>query len=215
MRKTIIIILQLLSIVVFGQKTKFKDFVNLFPKTTLPTTIKYSESEFKTEYYTPENSLVKGDSIPYHDHVLPKDSSLIINSELVKSFLLLDSEKVELKTPTDNLQSIVFYISSKLIINKNFICLIYERQFQTDGTPNAEKYLCTLTSKGILIDKILVASANYTGTGILVDSFRVPWFPDVMSSINNDLTIKFTNSHDGDSFYQIDKKGKIINKASH
>jgi len=218
MSKTTFIILLFISSTVFGQKNiGFDTFVKLFPKTTLPTCIKYSESEFKTEYYTPEDTTAK-DSIPYHDHILPKDSSLIIKYELVKLFLLADTEIVTPRYPDNGTTSDtiypIYYISTRLITNTNFVCLIYERQFNFNGSTNAEKYICTITKAGKLIDKILVASADYSGNGILAEGFRVPWFPDTKSDINKDLSIIFKDANYGDFIYQIDDNGKI-KKANH
>lgn len=215
MSKTIFIILLFISSTTYGQKNlRFDSFVKLFPKTTLPACIKYSESEFKTEYYTPENSAEKKDSIPYHDHILPKDTSLIIKYELVKSYLLADSEVVIPRYPDNSITSDtiypIYYISTRLITNTNFVCLIYERQFSFNGSTNAEKYLCTITKTGKFIDKLLVASADYSGTGILDEGFRVPWFPDTQSNINNYLSIILKDGNYGDSAYQIDDKGSIM-----
>lgn len=219
MSKTTFIILLFISSTVFGQKNiGFDTFVKLFPKTTLPTCIKYSESEFKTEYYTPEETTAIKDSIPYHDHILPKDTSLIIKYELVKLFLLADTEIVTPRYPDNNSASDTiyptYYISNRLTTNKNFVCLIYERQFNFNGSTNAEKYLCTIAKTGKLLDKILVASADYSGTGILAEGFRVPWFPDTKSDINKDLSIIFKDANYGDFIYQIDDNGKI-KKANH
>lgn len=220
MSKTTFIILLFISSTTLGQKNvRFDTFVKLFPKTTLPTSIKYSESEFKTEYYTPENTTTKKDRIPYHDHILPKDTSLIIKYELIKLFLLADTEIVTPRYPDNSsLSDTIFptyYASNRLIINKNFECLIYERQFNVGaGNPFAEKYLCTLTKTGKLIDKFLVASADYSGTGILAEGFRIPWFPDTQSNISKTLSIIFKDGNYGDSTYQIDDKGKI-KKANH
>lgn len=201
--------------------TGFDNFIKSFPISTLPANIKYSESEFKTEYYTPEDSASKKDSIPYHDHVFQKDSSLIIKYELVKLFLLADTEKVAptfvINNPVVDTIYPTYYISTLLMIDKNFVCLVYERQFDMGtGNPCAEKYLCTITKTGKLIDKILVASANYSGTGILDEGFRVPWFPKTQSFLNSDLSIVFKDSNYGDFNYQIDDNGKInLNKVSH
>lgn len=221
MSKTTFLILFFISSTIYGQKTiGFDNFIKLFPKTNLPTCIKYSEKEFQTEYYTSDDTTVK-DSIPFHDHVLPKDSSLIIKYALVQSFLLEDKEKVTPlwpdNSPHPDTISPTYYISTRLTTNKIFICLIYERQFRSGNNPYAEKYLCTLTKTGKLIDKVLVASADYSGTGILADSFRAPWFPDVQSCISNDLTIIFKNPEDNkDETYQVDDNGKINKqKASH
>jgi hypothetical protein len=217
MGKTTFIILLFISSTSFGQNTRFDTFVKLFPRTVLPTTVKYSESEFKTEYYTPENTTTKKDSIPYRDHILPKDSSLLINYNLVKLFLLADTEAVTPLYP-DKLSDTIYptyYASCRLAIDKNFECLIFERQFNTSaGNPFAEKYLCTLSKTGQLIDKILLASANYSGNGILSEGFRVPWFPDTQSDISETLSIHFKDENHGDFIYQIDDKGKI-KKAKH
>lgn len=222
MSKTIFIILLFISSITYGQKNiRFDNFVKLFPKITIPTCIKYSESEFHTKYYTPENTLQK-ESIPYHDHVLPKDSSLIIKHELVKSFLLTNTEDATLlnhtnKDPASYLIYPTYYITTQIIVNKNFVCLIYERRYNDDlnDYPYAEKYLCTITKTGKLIDKILVASANYSGTGILTESFRIPWFPDTQSNINNDLLISLKDGKNGNfTLYKIDDTGKINTKKA-
>lgn len=213
--KTIFITILFISSKAFGQKNiKFDAFAKSFPKTTLPTTIKYSEFEFKTEYYTREDTTAQKDSIPYHDHILPKDTSLIIKYELVQSFLLADSEVITPRFPDNNTSSDsifpTYYISTRLITNKNFVCLIYERQFNIgSGNSCAEKYLCTITKDGKLIDKILIASANYSGTGILDEDFRVPWFPETKSNITKDLSIILKDGNNGTLKYQIDNKGKI------
>jgi hypothetical protein len=208
-----------ISSTVFGQNNiGFDAFVKLFPKIPLPTSIKYSDPEFKTEYYTPEETTSKKESIPYHDHILPKDTSRIIKYKLVKLFLLTDTEIVTPLYPDNNSASDTiyptYYISNRLATNKNFVCLIFERQFNFNGSNNAEKYLCTIAKSGKLIDKILVASAIYSGTGILAEGFRVPWFPDTKSDINKDLSISFKDANYGDFIYQIDDNGKI-NKANH
>lgn len=214
MKRIIFIVLLFVFTKSFGQKNhRFDTFVKLFPKVTLPTTIRYSESEFQTDYYTPEDTSVRKDSIPYADHILPKDSVLIINYELVKSFLLADTESVTPRCPDNSSISVIvypkYYVSSQLITNTNFICLCYERQYYFNGNTNAEKFLCTITKTGKLIDKIMVASADYSGTGILAEGFRVPWFPDTKSDIKKDLSIAFKNGNFGDFIFQIDNNGKI------
>jgi hypothetical protein len=221
MGKTTFLILFFISSVIYGQTTiEFENFIKLFPETNLPTCIKYSEKEFQTEYYTSNDTKVK-ERIPFHDHILPKDSSLNIKYALVQTFFLADTEKVTPLWPDNSPQSDTifptYYISTCLTTTKNFICLIYERQFRYGNNPYAEKYLCTLTKTGKLIDKVLVASADYSGTGILADNFRVPWFPDKQSSISNDLTIILKNPEDNkDEIYQVDDNGKINKqKASH
>ncbi len=207
-----------ISLTTYGQKSiPFDSFVKLFPKTSLPTVVKYSDAEFQTEYYTPDDTTIK-DSVPFHDHVLPKDSFLIVEYELVKTFLLADTEKVSPLWPDNSPQSDTifptYYISSRLAINKNFVCIIYERQFISGSNPYAEKYLCTLTNTGKIIDKILLASANYSGTGMLDKDYRVPWFPDVQSSIDNDLKIILKDGNNGEIINKINDRGRII-KASH
>ena len=215
--KTSFAILLFVSATTFGQENiKFDNFIKLFPKTTLPTSILYAESEFKTDYYKPEDMTAKKDSIPFHDHILPKDTALIIKNESVKLFLLADTESVTPRYPDNNNSSDTiyptYYVSTQLITNTNFACLVYERQFIVNGINNSEKYLCTITNSGKLIDKILVASAVYSGTGLLYEGFRVPWFPDTKSKINNDLTIVLDDQINGNLSYQINDKG-IVRKT--
>ena len=214
MSKTTFAILLFVSATTFGQKNiKFDNFIKLFPKTTLPTSILYAETEFKTEYYTPEDMTTKKDSIPFHDHILPKDTSLIIKNELVKQFLLADTESVTPRYPNNSNTSDTiyptYYVSKQLLTNKNFICIVYERQFYWNGNTNADKYLCTITTTGKLIDKLLVASADYSGTGILAEGFRVPWFPDTKSNVSINLTIVMEDRINGDFNYQINDSGNV------
>ena len=212
-KATFIVLLFVASSTLAQKNNTFDNFVKLFPKTTLPTSVLYSESEFKTEYYTPEDVTSKKDSIPFHDHILPKDSSLIIKYELVKLFLLADTESVTPRYPDNsNANDSIFptyYISSQLKTNKNFVCLVYERQFYWNGSPNAEKYICTITNTGKLIDKLLVASAVYSGTGLLYEGFRVPWFPDTKSNISNNLRIELKDANFGNLYYQMDDNGHL------
>jgi hypothetical protein len=136
----------------------------------------------------------------------------------MKSFLLNDTESVTPFYPKGEAVDTVYpvyYVTAKFKTNKDFICLIYEMQYNIgSGNPNAEKYVCTLTKTGKLIDKLLVASANYSGTGILTESFRVPWFPDVQSKISKDLTIITTESGDVKGWYQLNTKGEFIKKKA-
>ncbi len=207
-----------------GQKNqKFQEFLERFPPKALPTVIAFERNEFDYGYYSDENLGDETDSSvtrveisgqEYQNSVLVKDDSLMITYELVQQYLMADSESV---APTWQVEGVttdtlfpIYYVSSRLQPGKSFICVIYERQFIIGSGDNAEKYLCTMSKKGKLIDKILVASANYSGTGIMGDSFRVPWFPNVRSEIQQDLSIHFIDANQGYSNYKINNKGKIV-----
>lgn len=207
-----------------GQKSnEFQAFLHRFPPKSLPATIAYERDEFDYGYYSDENFNNENDTSgitieingqEYQNSVLLKDDSLIITYELMHQFLMADTESVTPgrpvnETPNDT-RNPTYYISSKLNISKPFYCVVYERQLWIGSNSGAEKYLCTLNKKGKLLDKILVASANFSGTGIMGDSFRVPWFPDVRSEIMEDLTIHFKDANRGSAVFKINSKGKIL-----
>ncbi len=208
---------------VFGQtemkNKRFDNFIKQFPATNLPDTIQYSVIEFDYGYYEPDDEQGDVDSAnsrrvidttqEYQNSVLPKPDSLIITYELVKSFLLADAEKPTVYWAQDSPDTIhpIYYFTKKFLTNKNFYCVVYERQFYFNGNPYCQKYLCTLTKNGKFIDKIKVASADYSGTGILGDGFRVPWFPDEKSVINQDLKILYFK--EGLQFITVAGSGKV------
>ena len=212
-----------ISTIAFGQKTlDFPRFVEQFPEIELPVTIQYSRDEFDYAYYTPDESEMNSDSIlhindsvkiEYQNSVLRKSELLTISYELVKAFLLADTENVFLLGPESNPLDTIYpsyFISQRLKSKNDYLCLIYEAQFEFAGHPIAEKYLCTLTKTGKLIDKVLVASANYSGTGIIGNDYRIPWYPNVKSLISIDMTITFSDENSNEKVFKIDKFGKII-----
>ncbi len=220
--KGIFFILFALSVSIHGQTPGFRNFIKLFPKRNLPVCIQYADKEFDIQKYVPEeeemrDSIAKDKIITYKNTILAKSDSLELSYELVKTYLLADSETVTLYWPNDYPDTMhpVYYVNERLLTDKNFFSLIYERQFSDgSGNPYAYKYLCTLSAKGKLIDKVVLASAEYSGTGILGSGFRVPWFPDNKSCINKDLVITFTGNDEHVVIYKIDDKGKIHKRTT-
>ena len=209
-----------------GQIKHIEDFIKRFAIVSLPDTIQYSANEFDYEYYESENEEDnESTSSKYQNTVLPKPDSLIITYDLVKTFLLAKSEELTEYWPEDSHDTIfpTYYYSKGILSRNNFYCIVYEKQFYFGDKPFCQKYMCTLTKNGKLIDKIKVASADYSGTGILRDEFRIPWFPDEISIINKDLKIYYFKEGihlmtragsdkvelDPEIVYQIDDKGKI------
>lgn len=226
----------LTTVTAFGQterKISFHNFIKQFPKISLPDTIQYSSDEFDYGYYKPDyeqngedsanyQKVIDTTTTQYQNSVLPKSDSLIITYDLVKSFLLTDTEQVTVYWSED-FPDTMYYFTKNLFASKNFYCVVYESQYYYNGSSYCQKYLCTLGKKGKLIDKIKVASANYSGTGILGDGYRVPWYPDEKSIVTQDLKIfyfkegiQFMTTAGSDkvelrsnNIYQIDNKGKI------
>ena len=201
------------SVTAFGQnKNEFTNFIKSFPSVELPDTIQYSDAEFSYGYYdcSSNTSDAKDTAVKYQDGVLSKDDSLIINYALAKEILLGDTGRTDDEGSNDSTQAI-FYITSRIITHKNFYCIVYEEQKNPrySAWSIAHKYLCTFTKKGKLINQILVASADYSGTGILCEGFRVPFYPNEYSFITNNLKIFFYDPENHDIIYQIDKRGRI------
>lgn len=183
------------------KQISFSNFISQFPTVQLPDTIQYTADEFDYGYYEPEGNDDEADtsanvtndstSIKYRNSVLPKPDSLIISDALVQTFLLADTEHVYIYWPEYKPDTIhpVYYFSKRFITGQHFYCVVYEKQFVYSGAAFCQKYLCTLTRNGKLIDKIKVASADYSGTGFLHGDFRVPWFPDEKSIISKAFTI--------------------------
>ena len=209
-----------------GQIKHIEDFIKRFSFVSLPDTIQYSANEFDYGYYESENEEDnESTSSEYKNTVLAKPDSLIITYDLVKSFLLEKSEQLTEYWPENSHDTIfpTYYYSNGILFKNNFYCIVYEKQFHLEDKPFCQKYLCTLAKNGKLIDKIKVASADYSGTGILDEGFRIPWFPDEMSIINKDLKIYYFKEGihlmtragsdkvelDPEIIYQIDNKGKI------
>jgi len=82
--------------------------------------------------------------------------------------------------------------------NHDYKRLIYEAQADFTINRVAEKYVCSITKKGKTIDKILVASINYSSSVISVDGYRIPWFLNAKSFINTDMTITFDDENSRD-----------------
>ncbi|ABG58397.1 hypothetical protein [Cytophaga hutchinsonii] len=231
----------LIHVVSFAQHGKkvVLDFAGQFPVVSLPDTIRYAPHEFDYGYYIPDEQEEYGDDANAHNtdtedlqikndllfdcqnSVLQKSDSLRIPYELVQDFLLTDSLK-NIRYPSD--ESIdpadaSYYFVNRIAASKKNYCLLYEIQHAFSN----EKYLCTLSKTGMLIDKIKVASANYSGTSVQGDGFRILWFPDEKSTIFKNLTIYYftdgiqyetdtgTNKIQAvpDRIYKIDGKGNI------
>ncbi len=192
---------------------RFTDFVKRFPVLVLPATIRYAGNEFITEYHTPDKTKKnkKPKAIPYVGGFKPKSASLLISNVSVRSFLFSDStDGLVPGSQYDTADSTYakYYINSQIVTGKQFIALIYEIQFDTNGHPGAEKILCTFSKKGKLTDRMLLASAVFSGTAALDEGFRIPFYPEVKSSVDNKMTIKFTG--DETKVYTITPSGHIV-----
>lgn len=186
--------------------------------------MRYTDAEFSYEYYTPEKDETdarKDTAYPYRSNVAAKPESKAIPGKLVKAFLMKASEPLsDMGTESDA----VFYYSRRILTGKNFYCVIYEKQAMASGNLYGRKYLCTLDQHGRLIDKIKIASAEYAGTSIMENNFRIPWFPDEQSILLPELVIACfeqglhyitatgsgTTRLDPDHLYRVSDKGKII-----
>lgn len=231
-------LLGLLTYIVLGIspaacQTKYKllpSFLSRFPDAVLPDTVQYTDTEFNYGYYDEaeeEGSDSEKDTsgIKYTTGVGAKPDSMLIDTGLVRLFLLSDSEQVRLSV-TDEMQDTIlpdYYAIKKYNSGQNFYMVIFEKRYVYSGYPVSQRYLCTISKAGNYIDKIKIASAEYSGTYVLDDGFRAPWFPDEKSVIEKSLKIglfdqgigfitKAGSDHielNADKWYQIDVNGRI------
>ena len=141
------------SVLVAQNNPEWMNFLRIFPTSDLPVCISYGEDEFHAADYQADNTPSEKSATTYRDHVLPKPDSLLLSFEMMTAYLLADTEKVTLPRSGDLHESISpnYFAIARILAGKHFYCLVYERQFN-DASFHAEKFLCTLTSKGKLID---------------------------------------------------------------
>lgn len=193
-----------------AQLTSIKDFCKEFKKIELPTEIKFVDTEFNIEYYKSDASLDLKENIPYRDHALDIDSTRLLNDPLCIQYFFSKNEKTVLQNFTSSQEVRRFVPIGLFMTNSNFYIFIFQTQYTFDSMVQNEKYLCTVTKQGEYIDKLLLASANYAGTSLIANDFRVPWFPDVYSNISRNLSIDFVDANQAHKKYKITADGKIV-----
>lgn len=229
-KRMLFLICQLLALYTesISRPSEFNDFIRRFPVAVLPDTIQYSNDEFENvtmEAEGGEATKPAGPTMTYQNDVLSKPDSMIIPVDMVTKYLLPDTENV-IVLPDENTPDTIFpvyYYEKRLVVSPDFICLVFEKQMRISGLPYCQKWMCTFTNGGMLIDRLKVASAEYSGTGIMGDAFRVPYFPDEKSILKGQeinhfkegLQLSVTTSTgktelSPDDTYRFDPNGKIL-----
>ncbi|MBI4929354.1 MAG: hypothetical protein HY841_01220 [Bacteroidetes bacterium] len=167
-----------LTLTSFSQDTTktVDNFLKLFPKTNLPVCIDYKKDKF-----------LKQDG--QQGEILAKPDSQIISNDLVKKFLLADTEQLYYYNTFGDTSDCNFYSIKRISTDKSFNIIVYERQYNLHGWTYSEKFLCTLTKQGKLISKVLVASYNQQDFFISSDGGRVPFYAEKKGCIEKGLQI--------------------------
>jgi hypothetical protein len=193
-----------------AQLPSIGDFCKEFRKIELPTEIRFVDTEFNVEYYKSDASGKAKENKPYRDHVLDIDSTKLLNFPLCIQYFFSKNEKTVLQNTTSSQEVSRFIPIGLFSTNSNFSIFIFQTQYTFNDMLQNEKYLCTVSKQGEYIDKLLLASANYAGTSLIANDFRVPWFPDVYSNISSDLTVDFIDANQAHKKYKITVDGKIV-----
>jgi hypothetical protein len=201
----------------------FKNFVKFFPALTLPDTIGYKSDEIEYSEYSNDDfemdetsdsidseSIFEDSSASFEIGLLEKPDSVLIHAQNVQAFLLKPKETQFVKWEyLDDTIPLSYYVVNRLNTRKNFYCLLVEARYFVYSNLYSEKYLCIVSKRGKLLDKILVASFKYGGTCIILGPLRGPYFKQSCSVVKNDLTIEYLDDEKRIR-YKIDRRGRII-----
>jgi hypothetical protein len=174
--KWLVLIFTCISYTCFSQEIAgdFNKFLQMFPKVKLPTCIDYRDEFEKEDGQQGEPS--------------PKSDSLVISNELVRQFLLAPNEHLYYSDEFGDTSECAYYYICQLNIDQPFHILVFERQYNLTSWRYSEKYLCTISNKGILISKKLVASYNQIDFYIS-DEGRQPFYGERKGCIKKDLQV--------------------------
>lgn len=205
MRKLLISLL-LFPLLSLGQKRSVDVLIDVVPRFDAPYCSQYDPEEVEKFYgYYPKNKLMADitdttaiEKNVIYAEILDRDAQLRLDSGLVKNHLLKPGERL---LGSDSHTDFFAYFGEAFVIDVNgYYGMIVEKVAVNNGKLTSEKYLCTVSREGKLIDKYTVLHSPEKGQTI-----EIP----VKVCIKDNTTIELTLSSGSTKKLTISNQGKI------
>jgi hypothetical protein len=166
MTRFILLLFFALPIGAFGQNRTINTLIDIVPKADIPYCTEYTPDDaekFKGDY--PKNKLMATmeDTTAIEHNVifaelLDRDAQLRLDSGIVRNHLLRSDERL---LGSDSHSDFFAYFGEAFVLDQNaFYGIIIEKVMVNEGKLSSEKYFCTMTRDGKLIDKISILKSN-------------------------------------------------------
>ncbi len=180
--------------------------IDKVPLKQLPYCSSYTTEEIEklNQNFSSDKVIAQNEDTTLNDHalfyenILDRDPELKLTETLLKKHLLLADEQLTTNTATGNYT--IYYGEAFVIDQPSYYALIIEKLSISNGHLTSEKYFCTITREGKLIEKIKVLSAVNEKSNS--DS-------PVKICVNADQTFLLTYTNSQQKKYQVSATGKI------